>query len=208
MYKLTTNYFKAILVILAPLLVTACATGNGGGHFEKRSNAYLAAQDHPYLALPPGLSRDNLNSYYSIPTIEGEPSTNIAPPGSLAANPDARSASYSNASLSSASSSSAITSRGNQDVLIVDGDIDQVWVAIAQSLERQRIKILGENKDLYKYYIVGSNYAVEPIQNEDIYHINLVAQEGSVMVAITDYQGDPLGNSNNRSLLSRIDQGL
>jgi len=199
--------FELNIVLLMTFSLSACSFFTGEqSYYQKRKNAYLAAEDHPDLVVPAGLSRIDIADHYKIPSVSGQPGVSILPPGSLAANTAVLSRTQNKQNL--AAFDTVIVDRVDQVVLSVGADIKQVWPAVGTSLVQQKIKVLDANEDLYKYYILRTTYMAGTIQEEDIYQIHLIAQGDNTVINITDYEGKPLGVVDNKGLLRKLMRGL
>lgn len=207
MTVLPVNLLKPGVILAAFLLLSACTYITGEkSYYYKRKNAYLKAQDHPDLVVPAGLSRLEIADHYKIPEVSAQPGVSILPPGSLTASKAAPSRQKNK--LRSQAFDAVIVDRADQAVLLVDADIKQVWPVLGDSLVRQKIKVLDANADAGKYYILNTAYMTGKVHEEDIYHINLISQDDSTLIKVTDHQGQPLTEKSNKRLLQKLMRGL
>jgi len=204
MIVLPANLARLSVILFTLFSLSACSYITGEkSYYQKRKNAYLEAQDNPDLVVPAGLSRMDIADNYKIPEVSGQPGVSILPPGSLVA-----SETMSSQQQTKQRFDMFIVDRADQAVLLVDADIKQVWPVLGDGLARQKIKVLDANEDLHKYYILNSAYMAGKIQEEDIYHINLAAQDDNTLIKITDHQGQPLAETENKRLLKQVMRGL
>ena len=151
MRYLTSIYTIFSLIILT---TTACAPlwGNDS-YLHRRQNAYLTSQNGTSLQLPPHLRKNcTLNQRYTIPNVTGQAGISLAPPGSSIAQHAPKQVFMPGLKKSQL----RLQTVHRQPVLIVDIPYTEAWLAVNNSLARQRIPVIGQNRQSGYYYIVDT----------------------------------------------------